>query len=274
MKKIGRCGLLVSEIGLGGRWLSTQGKQAGDPEVFRRVLEAARKAGINHIDTAAGYGDSEKVIGDFMKASGWRPIVSSKVWSHDEGKIRAGVENSLKNLGLERIPLYLIHNPEDTEKALPVFRRLREEGLIGAVGICGWHGDEDRLLRMASEGTADVLQIALTLAHRGMLQRGVVDYALRNNLGIQVMSPMAKGLLSGPHPALEPLKDFGILTLEQATLKFLVDHLPNGVPLPGTSKPERIAAFASVMGKPVIPPELWKEVLGGIDADPELKKLP
>ena len=273
-KSLGRCGLIVSEIGFGARWLVSKGKTEAETALAEKALLLALESGVTLVDTAAGYGDSEQRVGRILKKIKGEITVSTKCWASDEKKIRASLEQSLENLGRSSIDIYLIHNPEDTFAALPVFKKLREEGLVRAVGVCAWHGDEDLMKRAIEEGAADILQIAVTLLHRGMIEKGVVDLAVKNHLGIQIMSPLAKGRLAGAHPALKPLEPFGIRTLSQASLKYLVDHIPNGVPIPGTSKPERVREYLSVADLPIVPEEAWLTVIRELEKNPELIELP
>lgn len=273
-RQLGRCGLSVSEIGLGARWLVSKGKSGAEVSAAEETLRKALEAGITCFDTAAGYGDSEKRVGDLLQKTGAEVVVSTKCWASDENRIRASLELSLKNLRRSSIDIYLVHNPEDTFTALPVFKKLKAEGLVRAIGVCGWHGDEDLMKRAIEEGTTDILQIAATLLHRGMIEKGVVELAVKNNLGIQIMSPMAKGRLTGPHSALKPLETYGITTLAQASLKYLLDHIPNGVPIPGASKPERIKEFVSAADLPSIPDDIWGKVIKELNKDSKLMELP
>ena len=273
-KSLGRCGLFVSEIGFGARWLVSKGKTGAEIALAEKALLLALESGVTLVDTAAGYGDSERRVGEILKKNRGETVVSTKCWAPDERKIRASLEQSLKNLGRSSIDIYLIHNPGDTFAALPVFKKLKAEGLVRAVGVCAWHGDEDLMKRAVEEGTADILQIAVTLLHRGMIEKGVVELARKNNLGFQIMSPIAKGRLTGAHPALKPLRAFGVQTLAQASLKYLIDHVQNGVPIPGTSKPERVREYLSVADLPIVPEEAWLTVIRELEKFPELMELP
>jgi aryl-alcohol dehydrogenase-like predicted oxidoreductase len=251
------------EIGLGCRWLKNGGFE---------VLKAAHLAGILYIDTAAGYSESERIIGEYLRDSDWKPAISTKIWAFDEVKIRAGLEKSLKLLGVEQIDIYLIHNPEDNEQALPVFHKIKNEGLVKSIGICGWHGDEAKILKYIDD--VDVIQIALTPFHRGMVEKGVIKAAAEKNITVQIMSPLAKGLITGKHPVLRLLEPYGIATLEQASLCYLLDNVPNVIPIPGTSKPERVKEFAKVVEMPTVPAEVWEQFVHEAKEYPELLKLP
>jgi aryl-alcohol dehydrogenase-like predicted oxidoreductase len=249
------------EIGLGCRWLKSGGF---------KVLKAAQEAGISHIDTAAGYSESERIIGEYLRDSGWKPVISTKIWAFEEVKIRMGLEKSLKLLGIEQVDIFLIHNPEDNEKALPVFHKLKNEGLVKSIGICGWHGDETKVLKCIDEDNIDVIQVALTPFHRGMIENGVIKAAAQKNITVQIMSPLAKGLITGVHPLLRLLEPYGITTLEQASLCYLLDNAQNAIPIPGTSKPERVKEFVKAIESPAVPTEVWGRFMEEAKKYPEL----
>jgi aryl-alcohol dehydrogenase-like predicted oxidoreductase len=128
------------------------------PEFFGRgesreeafaLMDAAWELGIRHFDTAASYGGgrSERWLGAWMAERGRRPAVTTKVFHSvtgdpaDKGlapeRIRRELRGSLERLGLERVDVYLIHEPDpDTplEDTLATFDELVREGLVGAVG--------------------------------------------------------------------------------------------------------------------------------------------
>ncbi|MBQ6352508.1 MAG: aldo/keto reductase, partial [Lentisphaeria bacterium] len=120
--------------------IANRGGQVDYAEV-KRILAAAVEGGVDTLDTAAAYGDSEAVLGRAMAELGLRDklTVVSKVRPIPEGAdaakfIRESVENSLRKLGLERLPLVLLHHEEDAPH-LPRLEELKREGLIGGAGI-------------------------------------------------------------------------------------------------------------------------------------------
>ena len=101
---------------------------------------AALKAGYRHIDTAAGY-MNESDVGKAIKDSGIdrkEIFITSKLWLQDYGyeNAKIGIENSLKNLGVDYIDLYLLHQPYGDY--LGSWKALEEavaEGKIKSIGI-------------------------------------------------------------------------------------------------------------------------------------------
>ena len=101
---------------------------------------AALKAGYRHIDTAAGY-MNESDVGKAIKDSGINRsdiFITSKLWLQDYGyeNAKKGIENSLEQLGVDYIDLYLLHQPYGDY--LGVWKALEEavkEGKIKSIGI-------------------------------------------------------------------------------------------------------------------------------------------
>lgn len=136
----------VGEIGLG--CMSFGGAFGGtDDETSFRCMDAALKAGINFWDTSNVYGDgwSERVIGDYIEATGSKPVIATKVgivrgggFDNSRDHIRAELEKSLERLKSDRVELYYIHRREAArpiEEVVETMASLIEEGLIGGYGL-------------------------------------------------------------------------------------------------------------------------------------------
>lgn len=104
------------------------------------AVKEALKAGYRHIDTAAAY-FNESDVGKAVRDSDIPRediFVTSKLWLQDYGYEGAkhGIERSLKNLGLDYIDLYLLHQPYgDVEGAWKALEEAKAEGKIKSIGI-------------------------------------------------------------------------------------------------------------------------------------------
>jgi len=145
-RKLAAGGPEVGEIGLG--CMSFAGAFGPtDDETSFACMEAALKAGINFWDTANVYGNgsSEKVIGDYISATGARPVLATKVgirrdrgFDNSADHIRAELEASLKRLRVDHVALYYIHRREaerPVEEVVETLAKLIDEGLIGGYGL-------------------------------------------------------------------------------------------------------------------------------------------
>jgi aryl-alcohol dehydrogenase-like predicted oxidoreductase len=226
MNKLGRTGLVVSELCLGAMTFGGEGEvwsKIGDLDASaaERLIGRAIDGGINFIDTADVYsnGRSEEIVGQALKALGApreNVVVATKVYGptgtggpNSKGNSRLhiidGVKASLKRLQLDHIDLYQIHgfDPvtpiEETVRALDT---LVNHGHVRYVGVSNWAAWQImKALGIAErEGLHrfESLQAYYTLAGRD-LEREIVPMLRSETLGLMVWSPLAGGLLSGKY---------------------------------------------------------------------------
>lgn len=112
------------------------------------VLETLLEFGVNHIDTAAGYGDSELRIAPWMKTHRKGFFLATKTRERDAQGARKSLERSLARLGVERIDLIQLHNLVEVEQqkqalgpggAIEALVDARDAGLVRYIGVTG-HG--------------------------------------------------------------------------------------------------------------------------------------
>jgi aryl-alcohol dehydrogenase-like predicted oxidoreductase len=120
----------------------------GRQEVADRILEQVLAAGINHIDTAASYGDSELRLAPFLADHRSKVFLATKTGERNGSAAREELERSLTRLGVDQIDLIQLHNlvePEDWEAAhgaggvVEAMAKARDEGLVHFIGVTG-HG--------------------------------------------------------------------------------------------------------------------------------------
>ncbi|WP_395673564.1 aldo/keto reductase [Phenylobacterium sp.] len=149
-RTLGRTGLTVSEIGFG--CASYWGKPAFDEAAAVRLVHEAIERGVTMFDTGASYarGEAELRLGRALKgrdASGL--VVSTKAGSfhagngrigrdHSPAAITASAERSLRNLGLDVLPVLQLHGPaiaELTDDLIAALLDLKGRGLVRALGL-------------------------------------------------------------------------------------------------------------------------------------------
>jgi aryl-alcohol dehydrogenase-like predicted oxidoreductase len=182
-----------------------------------KMLDTALDAGITAVDTANGYagGETERILGELLPARRDRISLATKAgMPHpDAGEhsplspqgLRASVEGSLSRLGVERIDLFYLHQPDRAcalTDTLATIASLVAEGKIGALGVsnfAAWQIAE--LNRTADEVGAPRPVIAQQLYN--LLARRVeeeyVEFADAAGLLTMVYNPLAGGLLTGRH---------------------------------------------------------------------------
>jgi len=272
-RRLGRTGFEVSEISFGARWLypSKSPREPATPErdeIGREVVRSVPAAGINHIDTAPGYPHSERLLGEVI---GDREdiIISTKVWSADEEAIRKSVKSSQERLRRRPLDLYMLHGLQFVD-GLPVLKALQAEGEVRFIGISSGAGGAEKVKELVAEGAFDFYQLACNLLHPEMAEE-VFRLCREADVGVQVMSPMYRGVITGRPELVTDLNRFGITTLEQAALRWLLDVDPAVVPIPGTSRPERVAHLVSASAASPVPMETWRAFQEKLQAVPEMQ---
>ncbi len=189
------------------------------------ILDAARELGVNALDTAVGYGDSEQVIGEWLKGvpPRERPLIVTKVDQMDfsskaalRASVRGSLEVSRKNLGLDRIPLLMIHNFEhyaqDPREVCRVFEELRAEGEIERWGISAYSRHDYRML---ADSSADAVQVPQNIFDWGQITSGGWDALARSGKIIFVRSVFLQGLVFKEPGKLQPQMAFAAPVLER-----------------------------------------------------------
>jgi pyridoxine 4-dehydrogenase len=221
-------GIEVPRIGLGTNRLTTT------PEHIAFIREAAR-AGLGMIDTAHLYtgGESERAIGAALDGGGDGVLVATKGGYHpgegDPETLRAQIEQSLRSLRTETIPLYYLHrvDPETPlEDSLGVIAQYRERGAIHSVGISEVGIEE-------IERARQVVPIAAVQNHYSLGEREsdeVVDYCAREGIVFVPYFPLD----TLDHDALPAIAADRDATPHQIALAWLLRRSPTMLPIPGT----------------------------------------
>jgi aryl-alcohol dehydrogenase-like predicted oxidoreductase len=226
-RKLGNSGLEIAPLVLGGNVFGW----TADKDASFAVLDAFVGAGFNAIDTADVYsrwapghqgGESETVIGEWMKARGNRDkvVLITKVGSEmPAGKglkaayIQSACEASLKRLQTDHIDLYFSHFPDkDTPIAetLEAHERLIEQGKVRAIG--GSNYDADGLIEAMEAGDGrihgryTVLQPHYNLLVRDQYEGALEDICVSENLGVIPYFALASGFLTGKYRTEADLK--------------------------------------------------------------------
>ena len=185
-------------------------------EQCAQVTRLALDAGINHIETAHGYGRSERcygiVLNEVLRVPRERYWLMTKGAPQTGDETRRLVEEQLRDLRTDRIDLYAWHGintPElfwqATAKGGPLetLHRLRDEGVIGRVGF-STHGQLSTIIDTLATGLVQFVNLHFYY----MFQRhlGAVQYAGEKGLGVFIISPNDKGgQLFRPSPLLRQL---------------------------------------------------------------------
>src|SRR6266850_5599712 len=139
----GRTGHASSRTVFGAASLSSVTQEVAD-----RTLEVLLRHGVNHIDTAASYGDSELRIAPWLKREPGRFFLATKVDQRDEKGAREQLNRSLDRLGVDHVDLWQLHSLADPIEwdqalspggAIEAAGEARDQGLVKFIGVTG-HG--------------------------------------------------------------------------------------------------------------------------------------
>jgi len=151
MKKFNNKKLILGTAQFGFDYgINNQNGRICKKEVFR-ILKYAKLRGINTLDTAYGYGKSEKVIGDFIRQSSFNFKIISKSSFKSSTELKSAVLKSLKKLSLKKLYGYLIHNFDfylKNKKVFKVLKYFQKKGKIKKIGFSLYFPEElDYLLK-------------------------------------------------------------------------------------------------------------------------------
>jgi aryl-alcohol dehydrogenase-like predicted oxidoreductase len=220
-RSLGRTGIEVVPLAFGG---NVFGWTVDEAQSFR-LLDAWLDAGFNLIDTADIYstwatgnqgGESETIIGNWLKASGKRDhvVIATKVGKPmGPGKqglrpeyIRQAVEASLKRLRTDRIDLYQSHDDDaDTPLAdtLGAYADLIREGKVRAIGASNFNGARLQEALDVSERHGlpryETLQPLYNLYDRQAFETDLLPVCRKNGVGVLTFYALAAGFLSGKY---------------------------------------------------------------------------
>jgi len=209
---LGKTGLEVSRLALGGLFVASLFNER------RQAVEAVRHAvrlGINYIDTAPTYGNSEEVLGEALKGIDEPLILSTKLGGRpepfdpkDKNCLAASVEESLRLLGRQHIDILMIHEPDRPGQydwwtdwrdvngpVLDLLDDLKARGVIRFTGLGGTTAYE--MAHLIRSGKFDVV---LTAFNYCLLWREaeieVIPAAREQGMGIIVGSALQQGALA------------------------------------------------------------------------------
>lgn len=212
-----------------------------DAEVTRTLVLQALEMGYRHFDTAAFYGN-EQALGQALADAGIERdevFITTKLWNDRHGDAPAALAESLDQLGLGYVDLYLIHWPVPGQdryvETWQQLRELRDQGLTTSIGVSNFLPDHLRRLIDETGEAPAVNQIEL---HPTFAQRDVL--AAHDELGIatQAWRPLGKGADLGT-PAIIEIADGLGRTPAQVVLRW---HLQQGrIVFPKTVHTERLA---------------------------------
>ncbi|GAA3482721.1 aldo/keto reductase [Streptomyces yanii] len=311
LNRLGRSSVRVGELAFGAAGIGNLFTAVTDAEA-ERAVHAAWESGVRHFDTAPHYGLglSERRLGATLSS---RPrseyVVSTKVgrilvptpeatgddlangfavpathrrrWDFSAHGVRRSIEDSLERLGLDRIDVVYLHDPDAhaaqaLDQAYPELARMRDEGVVGAIGV--GMNQAELLARFVRDTDIDAVLLAgryTLLDQRGLAE--LLPLAAARGVGVVIGGVFNSGLLADPRPgatydyATAPLdllsraldlkavcERHGV-PLRAAALRFPFGHPAVASVLVGTRSATEARDAAAMLAHPV-PDALWAEL--------------
>jgi aryl-alcohol dehydrogenase-like predicted oxidoreductase len=217
-RTLGRTGLLVSEIGFGAWGIGAAGSGwvgASEQESIQ-ALQRAIELGMNFIDTARGYGESERIVGKVVRSSPSPLYVATKVpplnglWPAPSGidpmeafpgsHIRASLETSLAASGLEAFDILQFHVWSDDWVGrgdwLETIADLKREGKIRFLGVSINDYQPENALALIATGELDAVQVIYNIFHQ-QPQQALLPACAGHGIGVIVRVALDEGGLTG-----------------------------------------------------------------------------
>ncbi|MCC7300285.1 MAG: aldo/keto reductase [Verrucomicrobia bacterium] len=207
-RRFGKTELQMTVLTSGGMryqqsWQDDEAARASVTEDNQKNLEAtvryALDLGINHIETARGYGTSEYQLGKFLRdLPRDKMIVQTKVGpKNTPAEFIEAFNISMAALKLEYVDLLAIHGVNDEEtlqqaiKCMPALEQIKKEGRCRHVGF-STHGPSDLVVKAIETGLFDYVNLHWYFVYHP-INRAPVDAAIKRDMGVFIISPVDKG---------------------------------------------------------------------------------
>ncbi|MBI2538716.1 MAG: aldo/keto reductase [Deltaproteobacteria bacterium] len=280
-RKLGKTDMDVSALGFGGSEIGYQGVAAA---VVYKILNTALDAGLNVIDTAECYVNSEELIGQAVAARRKEYYLFTKCghftgWGQPDWRpssLLKSIERSLKRLRTDYLDLVQLHScGEDELRRGEVIEALRRARELGYARYIGYSGDGPAALYAVQSGMFDTLQTSVSIADQEALEL-TLPLARERNIGVIAKRPIANAAWksgdrrpadSYAHPYWERLRklNYDVLRGElnetiAIALRFTLTAPGVHTAIVGTTKPERIKENVAILEAGPLPNDLFEKI--------------
>ena len=195
-------------------------KEKPSEEKAFEILDTAMECGIDNLDTANNYGDSDLVIGRWLQKRKTEkkelPWVVTKIGPLKQGSfdilrddILYQTEECLKNLGTDSLDCLMVHNFEDyeqnREEVRRIFEELKEQKICTTIALSAYSRHDYGVI---AESGFDAAQIPLNVFDWGQIENGGIEKIAKSGMMIFVRSVFLQGLVFHTPEDLDPRMDF------------------------------------------------------------------
>ena len=256
-RTLGRTGYKVSQLGFGAMRLPMKEGHV-DFDLAVPMIHRAFEAGVNYIDTAVGYCNSDSQIAVGRALKGWRDkiVVSTKNHYFDENEKDwwKNLEDSLKRLDIDSIDIYNTHGVDWKAYETAVeprvgkwLRKARDQKLIKHI-CTSFHDDNAGLRKVVDTGFYESVTLQYNLLDR-QLEDGIA-YAHQKGMGVVVMGPVAGGRLGTSSEVLQGLLP-GVKRVPELALRFVLSNPNVTVALSGMGTIKMVEENVKICSEPI-----------------------
>ncbi len=245
-RTLGKTGWQLSVISFGGIKLPRISKK--ESEI---LLNKAIDGGINFVDTADCYGDSEEKIGLALKGRREEFYLSTKIDERDAAGVRAKLERCLRRLRTDRIDLIFFHDVRGSEYdrlfdtgGLETLEKAKKQGKVREIGI-SIHNNVTMMREAVESGAFSALMVAYSAFDEDRLASDILPMAHQAGIGLIAMKPLAGGKL-GERPSFLSEEE----SLAQISLRYVLSNPNITCAIPGMMRMNELKENLQVGRRP------------------------
>jgi predicted aldo/keto reductase-like oxidoreductase len=250
-RTLGKTGWEISVIGFGAIKLPLISKK--ECEI---LLNKAIDGGINFVDTADCYGDSEEKIGHALREKRKEFYLSTKIDERDGSGVRKKLERCLRRLKTDWIDLVFFHDVRGSEYdrildsgGLEALEKARKEGKIVEIGM-SIHHSLSTMRKAIESGLFSALMVAYSAFDEDRLAADLLPMAHEMGVGLIAMKPLAGGRLSDPRPLPRKKNFIHVESLAQVSLRYVLSNSNITCAIPGMMKSYELSENLQVGRQP------------------------
>lgn len=201
-KKLSKSKIILGSANFGLKYSQLNAYKKVDKKEIKKILRFCEKNKIEYLDTAHGYGNAEKIIGQLKKTE-WKIITKiPKIKSQNSIEIRKYIfeiiNNSLKNLKCRSLYAVLFHDEKQLlskngNKIFKCLKYLKKKGMINKIGVSFY--TPEILIKTLSNFKIDLIQIPINYINRSFINQKILKKIKKQNIEVHARSIFLQGLL-------------------------------------------------------------------------------
>ena len=236
---LGNTGLEITRLGMGLSEIGSYELTQDDVDTVGGVLNAALDGGINFLDTAACYGNSEELVGRSVSGRRDEFVLASKCGHSREGfewgdwdrrTVETSIDRSLERLQTDHIDVMQLHSCElEVLERGDVIEALLEAKRAGKVRFAGYSGDNEEALWAVESGHFDTLQTSFSLVDQRARTWEILSKADVSGMGIIIKRPIGNAVWRASQSSSEYADEYFRRAQELAAMGDVTDEPENRI---------------------------------------------